>query len=412
MPYYPLSPSDFPPADSPHRSTSHYDDPDAGIRPVGGDPYAGYDDAYDDGFVNDPAANGGGPRGARPPSFRSNEQGGGGGGAGLYLGPGAGTMTFESDLDAAGAGPTQPLRLNQHHQRIQSTYDPDLELHLDSPTPAYSVGGGGGRRYDGGNGGGGGDEWREDVKDPADFEESFEASRVLDEGDTLGLDEEGDEEDGLRSPAASFQGGFGAPPPTAHLRRKHLTNRRVKLTEGNLVIPCAIPTRLLGFLPRKDSDEFTQTRYTAVTCGPEEFHGNSYSLRPTLYNRQTELLVVVTMYNENEELFCRTLHGVMKNISQLCKRKKSATWGQDGWKKVVVCIVADGRKAIHPRVLDCLSALGVYQPNVATNRIDDKPVQAHIYEHTTQMSIAPDLTFKGLEKGIMPTQIMFCLKEN
>lgn len=28
------------------------------------------------------------------------------------------------------------------------------------------------------------------------------------------------------------------------------------------------------------------------------------------------------------------------------------------------------------------------------------------------MSIAPDLTFKGLEKGIVPTQIMFCLKEN
>lgn len=29
--------------------------------------------------------------------------------------------------------------------------------------------------------------------------------------------------------------------------------------------------------------------------------------------------------------------------------------------KVVVCIVADGRKAVNPRVLDCLAALGVYQ---------------------------------------------------
>ena len=29
--------------------------------------------------------------------------------------------------------------------------------------------------------------------------------------------------------------------------------------------------------------------------------------------------------------------------------------------QVVVCIVADGRKAVNPRVLDCLAALGVYQ---------------------------------------------------
>lgn len=57
-------------------------------------------------------------------------------------------------------------------------------------------------------------------------------------------------------------------------------------------------------------------------------------------------------------------------------------------------------------MLDCLAALGVYQPNVATNQVDSQPVQCHVYEHTTQMSIAPDLTFKGLEKGIVPCQIM------
>jgi chitin synthase len=51
----------------------------------------------------------------------------------------------------------------------------------------------------------------------------------------------------------------------------------------------------------------------------------------------------------------------MKNIAHLCSRNKSRTWGPDGWKKVVVTIVADGRKKIHPRVLDCLAALGVYQ---------------------------------------------------
>jgi chitin synthase len=38
-------------------------------------------------------------------------------------------------------------------------------------------------------------------------------------------------------------------------------------------------------------------------------------------------------------------------------------------------------------------------------------VTAHIYEATTQLSIDSDLKFKGLEKGIVPTQIVFCLKE-
>jgi hypothetical protein len=43
---------------------------------------------------------------------------------------------------------------------------------------------------------------------------------------------------------------------------------------------------------------------------------------------------------------------IKENIAHLCTRNKSRTWGKDGWKKVVVCIVADGRKVIHPRVLD------------------------------------------------------------
>jgi len=76
-----------------------------------------------------------------------------------------------------------------------------------------------------------------------------------------------------------------------------------------------------------------------------------------------------------------------------------------------VCIVADGRKAIHPRVLDVLSVMGVYQEGVATNQVGDKDVQAHIFEHCTQNSINSDLKNVSLEKGIQPCQIMLCLKE-
>lgn len=58
-----------------------------------------------------------------------------------------------------------------------------------------------------------------------------------------------------------------------------------------------------------------------------------------------------------------------------------------------------------------LAALGVYQKDVGKNKVDNKHVTAHVYEYTTQLSIDPELKFKGLEKGIVPTQIVFCLKE-
>lgn len=41
--------------------------------------------------------------------------------------------------------------------------------------------------------------------------------------------------------------------------------------------------------------------------------------------------------------------------------------GKEGWKKVVVCIVSDGRKKIHSRSLSVLAAMGVYQDGVAKN---------------------------------------------
>lgn len=92
-------------------------------------------------------------------------------------------------------------------------------------------------------------------------------------------------------------------------------------------------------------------RYTAVTCDPNDFmvspthprgefrthrQADQYTLRQRLYDppRQTELFIVITMYNEDDELFCRTMRGVMQNVAHLCGRGKSKTWGKDGWKKV------------------------------------------------------------------------------
>ncbi len=101
------------------------------------------------------------------------------------------------------------------------------------------------------------------------------------------------------------------------------------------------------------------------------------------------------MYNEDEILFTRSMHGVFKNIAHLCKRDRSKTWGKDGWKKVVVCVVSDGRGKINSRTLSVLAGMGCYQEGVAKNVVNRVPVQAHVYEYTTHSEFLAPLPVYG-----------------
>lgn len=210
---------------------------------------------------------------------------------------------------------------------------------------------------------------------------------------------------------------YGPAPEGAQQRRgvraPQMSRREVQLINGELVLECKIPTILYSFLPRRDDAEFTHMRYTAVTCDPDDFVDKGYKLRQSIGRtaRETELFICVTMYNEDEIGFTRTMHAVMKNISHFCSRSRSRTWGETGWQKIVVCIISDGREKIHPRTLDALAAMGVYQDGIAKNFVNNRAVQAHVYEYTTQVSLDADLKFKGAEKGIVPCQLIFCLKE-
>lgn len=192
---------------------------------------------------------------------------------------------------------------------------------------------------------------------------------------------------------------------------------------GHLVLDCPVATELLRKFPdyrqtEKDnglSREFAYMRYTAVTCGPSNFYRDGYILRPVHYPmpRQTELMIVVTMYNEDDILLAKTLKGVFKNIKHLESRTRSPVWGKNSWKKVVVCIVSDGRSKINERAQALLAGLGVYQDGLAKSRVDDKKVQAHIYEYTTRVGISSvDDTVKLTTEKIVPVQLLFCLKEN
>ncbi|KAJ7150196.1 chitin synthase [Mycena filopes] len=155
-------------------------------------------------------------------------------------------------------------------------------------------------------------------------------------------------------------------------------------------------------------EEFSKMRYTAATCDPDDFMRSKYSLRPFLYGRQTELFIVMTMYNEDEVLFTKTMNAVIKNVAHLCGRDRSKMWGPEGWKKVVVCVVSDGRSKVNKRTLQVLSLMGCYQDGIAKDTVGGKDVTAHIFEYTSSVVV----TAAGeVSQGTCPIQILFCLKE-
>lgn len=154
-----------------------------------------------------------------------------------------------------------------------------------------------------------------------------------------------------------------------------------RLFHGNFVLDAAVPSKLLNMCPMRTEREFAFMRYSAATCDPNNFMEEGYTLRQVLYDppRRTELFIVLTMYNEDEELFCRTMHGVMKNIAHLCTRERSKTWGKEGWKKVVVCIVSDGRMKINSRTLSVIATMGAYQDGIAKVHLSDaSPRVSHV----------------------------------
>ncbi|KAG9236600.1 chitin synthase 1 [Amylocarpus encephaloides] len=189
---------------------------------------------------------------------------------------------------------------------------------------------------------------------------------------------------------------------------------------GNLVYDCPVPPKLLKDCRHITSDggrdEFTHMRYTAATCDPADFMAERFTLRQQLFGkpRRTELMIVVTMYNEEDDLFARTMFGVFQNIEYMCslEGQHKGLWDKNGWKNIVVVIVSDGRAKINARTRSVLTALGAYQHGVARQKVNDKKVTSHIYEYTTKVGIQVKKGIVETRPGMeVPVQLLFCLKE-
>ncbi len=125
-------------------------------------------------------------------------------------------------------------------------------------------------------------------------------------------------------PTMPYQGPPGNYPPQQRLGVSHTGSstgystardklmkrrsvRQVALQNGNFVVDMDVPTHIV---PKSmdNSEETTKLRYTAATCDPDDFMRLKCTLRPYLLGRRTELFIVMTMYNEDEVLFCRTMN--------------------------------------------------------------------------------------------------------
>ncbi|CAG8438119.1 7664_t:CDS:2 [Dentiscutata heterogama] len=182
----------------------------------------------------------------------------------------------------------------------------------------------------------------------------------------------------------------------------------VKLTNGNLVFKCPVPKSLLTKVKYTTSEEFTDIRYTAITCDPDEFEIKKYLIRQKKYKRDTEIMIVITMYNENDTLFIKTMSSVIKNVAYICSKE---SWGDEGWQKIVMLIVSDGCNKINKRTLNVLSAMGCYQDGIMQDCVKKRAITAHLFKYTTQLMVDNDFNVKGKDYSIPPVQIMFCLKE-
>jgi Chitin synthase len=111
------------------------------------------------------------------------------------------------------------------------------------------------------------------------------------------------------------------------------------------------------------------------------------------------------MYNEDIELFVKTMTAVQKNIDYLCVNER---WGKEGWKNFVVVIVSDGAKLINPRVKLGLEVMGLFDESLVMGSRDGFPVAAHLFQRSTNIAINSSLE---VDYKATPMQTIFLLKQ-
>ncbi|KAJ3119405.1 Chitin synthase, class 2 [Physocladia obscura] len=201
--------------------------------------------------------------------------------------------------------------------------------------------------------------------------------------------------------------------PLPTLRKPtQMVRKEVVLTDGEFILEIPLSSDYMDNVRFTAADEFCNLRYTAVTSKPDEFPA-VYSLRQQQLGRRTKIAVVCTMYNEDEDLFTKTMSAVMDNIAYLCSLGRKG-WDVNSWQDIVVVIVSDGVKPCNPQTLDILAAMGCYMEGLQRAAVNGKEVTAHLFEFTTQVRIDRqfNLMYTNQESNkVVPMQTVFLLKQ-
>ncbi|GMF29995.1 unnamed protein product [Phytophthora lilii] len=163
--------------------------------------------------------------------------------------------------------------------------------------------------------------------------------------------------------------------------------------------------------PYLDEEEARRMWYTPVYCPhPIDFSNLGYRLRCVETGRRPRLMICITMYNEQPQQLKDTLKKLANNLAYLKEQKKvdekalsGVFSGDDVWQNVLVCIIADGREQVHPKMLDYLETLGLYDEDLLTINSAGIGAQCHLFEHTLQITLN--------NKCLLPIQTVFALKE-
>lgn len=215
-------------------------------------------------------------------------------------------------------------------------------------------------------------------------------------------------------------------------------DNKVELIDGKYYsFDYPVPSQLLNKIPfegAKQLTEFTHLRYHAITADPKDYGDDTnfeikdyienYPLRQNIYpiKRETELMIVCTMYNEDEVLLGRTLKGVFKNIKTMYNLNENPDihpFGKNSWQKIVVVIISDGKNKINEKAKSLLTLLGVFQEGIMQEYVNDDKVNAHLFEYSTTFGIGKfdynrtkhSFTVPLVTEQTIPIQLMFLLKE-
>nr|RBQ98114.1 hypothetical protein FVER53263_00259 [Fusarium verticillioides] len=133
---------------------------------------------------------------------------------------------------------------------------------------------------------------------------------------------------------------------TSRSRTKDMPSQEgshIERFRGNVVVDIPVPDSILARIPQSSTlerNEFTHSRFSFVTCPPEEFGDQNYTLRATLFAqpRQTQFILVVQIDPYDKDFIRRwdLIHDSIVFAQKNFKKLEADRDAHDFWKRVVV----------------------------------------------------------------------------